>query len=298
MSDPAPASAPADESRPTETHSEPGDPGRWRRLPRPVRAVIVAVGSIVALLALAKIVVELRDKADPVDTAAIVKQFDENGGSEAGDDGAAIASGAFVYDAEGTEFVDLLGGPLHEFPPEVVATTRSNDCAGSTIELRLFEQRDDELVMCPTEEGDLSLKRFTTRHEFVGVKDETITTCPEAAVWPAGLFDLNTGTSVTAECVAKGDMVGTAPAALTSEVLGHDTVAVGGTDVDTQRLRISTIVGTPGTSTYGTYDNDFWVTEDGVVLRRTLDANVSAKTPAGQVGFKETYDLVLQELPS
>ena len=33
------------------------------------------------------------------------------------------------------------------------------------------------------------------------------------------------------------------------------------------------------------------------MLRRTLDANVSAKTPAGQVGFKETYDLVLQELP-
>ena len=73
---------------------------------------------------------------------------------------------------------------------------------------------------------------------------------------------------------------------------------VDGTKVDTQRLRISTVVGTKGTTTYGTYDNDFWVTEEGVVVRRTLDANVSAKTPAGQVGFKESYDLFLQELPA
>ena len=153
-------------------------------------------------------------------------------------------------------------------------------------------------MLCATGDGDLSLQSFTTRHEFVGVKDETITTCPEATVWPAGLFQLDTRPKATVKCTASGDMVGTVPAVLTSEVLGHESVTVDGTKVDTQRLRISTVVGTKGTTTYGTYDNDFWVTEEGVVVRRTLDANVSAKTPAGQVGFKESYDLFLQELPA
>ena len=289
----AAAAAPPEESQPA-----PDQPGRWAALPRRLRMAIVAVGAAAIVLALVKIVVEVRDRSDPVDTAAIVKQFDEAEGGSDGNAETELASGAFVYNAKGPEYVDLLGGPLHEFPPEVVTTTTGNDCGGSTVRLKLFEQRDDELVLCATEEGDLSLQSFTTRHEFVGVKDETITTCPEATVWPAGLFQLDTRPKATVKCTASGDMVGTVPAVLTSEVLGHESVTVDGTKVDTQRLRISTVVGTKGTTTYGTYDNDFWVTEEGVVVRRTLDANVSAKTPAGQVGFKESYDLFLQELPA
>ena len=49
---------------------------------------IVAVGAAAIVLALVKIVVEVRDRSDPVDTAAIVKQFDEaEGGSDGNADG-------------------------------------------------------------------------------------------------------------------------------------------------------------------------------------------------------------------
>lgn len=297
MLDASPTDQP-DDSQPGEDPPESPEQGRWRRLPRPLKAVIVAVCSIVVLLALTKLIVQLRDRSDPVDTAAVVKQFEEDGASADGDGGTTIASGAFVYNAKGTEFVDLLGGPMHEFPPEVVATTTSNDCGGSTNVLKLFEQRNDEMVLCPTDDGAMSMKSSVTRHEFAGLKDQTTTACPENNLWPAGLFELSAGLKARAECIATGDSVGTIPAMLTSRVFGQEEVIVDGDPVDAQHLQISTVIGSKGSETYGTYDNDFWVTEEGVVVRRTLDANVSAKTPAGQVGFKESYDLFLQELPA
>jgi len=81
-------------------------------------------------------------------------------------------------------------------------------------------------------------------------------------------------------------------------VIGQEEIIVDGDPVDAQHLQISTVIGSKGSETYGTYDNDFWVTEDGVVVRRSLNADVSAKTPAGQVGIKETFGLILQELPA
>ncbi|MFZ1440184.1 MAG: hypothetical protein WAX12_08955, partial [Candidatus Microthrix subdominans] len=168
MLDASPTDQP-DDSQPGEDPPESPKQGRWRRLPRPLKAVIVAVCSIVVLLALTKLIVQLRDRSDPVDTAAVVKQFEEDGASADGDGGTTIASGAFVYNAKGTEFVDLLGGPMHEFPPEVVATTTSNDCGGSTNVLKLFEQRNDEMVLCPTDDGAMSMKSSVTRHEFAGL---------------------------------------------------------------------------------------------------------------------------------
>ena len=79
----AAAAAPPEESQPA-----PDQPGRWAALPRRLRMAIVAVGAAAIVLALVKIVVEVRDRSDPVDTAAIVKQFDEaEGGSDGDGDG-------------------------------------------------------------------------------------------------------------------------------------------------------------------------------------------------------------------
>lgn len=113
--------------------------------------------------------------------------------------------------------VDVFGGPLHEFPPEVSTTVSRNDCGGYVIDLGPFEQSNDVFELCSTDRGDLELTNFVTKHEFIGVKDATESVCAEPLVfWSEDWTDGEPRESTSVTCIANGDMVDNLEATVTS----------------------------------------------------------------------------------
>ncbi|MCP4958404.1 MAG: hypothetical protein GY925_03940 [Actinomycetia bacterium] len=271
---------------------------RW--LGRTTRAAALLVALFVGLLIAAKVVIEVRDRADPVDVEVLAEQFDDTTSAtdipvtptEADGNGPiTLVTGVWSMDAEGSEDVDILGGPVHEFPPQAAHTVSNTEC-GQDLTVDLFEQRSDVLELC--RDGDaLMMSRFITRHEFIGVKDETTTKdCePIRIIWP-DMVDSVGEPPVTVDCTAVGSNAGELSATLTLEIVGTETVDVGGRAVDAVRFKFTSVVGTQDDPTHGTYDTEMWLSiDDSVIVRRTLAADVTASTPLGAVSFRETFDL-------
>ena len=265
-----------------------------------VTALVIVVG-----LGSAKLIVEWRDRSDPVDVSDMAAAFDSPAGASPRADGpeqdstgpVELPVGVWSYAASGTEFVDLLGGPLHEFPAQVAQSVTNTDC-GQTIEVTLFEQRSDVLELCWSEDGALALDRFETRHEFVGVADVTVTDrCGAIDIWWPGI-EQDVGSDATSvDCTAEGNMSGTVGAVVTQEVVAIEQVETGAGTHEAVRVRVTSRVGTEADPTHGVYDAEFWFgLDDTVILRRTLDAEVNASTPIGAVRFEETFDIELDDL--
>ena len=256
---------------------------------------------MVAVLGAAKVVVELRDQVDPVDLDALADDFEESATADTApeEQGAGTGGpedlpvGLWSYAATGSEYIDILGGPLHEFPP-VVAQGVTDTACGQSIKVQLFEQRHDILDLCRDDRGALIFDRFETRHEFVGIVDVTVTEgCAPIRVWWNGIEQDAGGEPTSVECTAVGDMSGEVGATITQEVVGLEAVEVDGAPVDAVRVRLASTVGTPADPTHGTYEGELWFgVDDGVILRRTLEAKVEASTPLGNIGFEEAFDIV------
>ncbi len=277
---------------------------------RSVRWAGGAVLGVVALLGLTKLVVEIRDRADPVAVSDVVDEFNAAAGAselepaadfsttvqdESGPEGLAV--GVWAYDASGHEYIDLLGGPLHVFPDEVAQTVTDTEC-GLALEVTLFEQRTDVLELCEDGQGGLLLGTLTTRHEFVGVADVTITgDCGPLLIWWPSIGESDVGDSASADCVADGSNSGLLPARMTRTVVGIEDVPVAGEPVGTVRIRLTSEIATPDDATHGVYEAEMWVARDeGVIVKRTLDADVTAKIALGSVGLLEEFELVAQSL--
>ncbi|MEZ5374550.1 MAG: hypothetical protein R2704_17890 [Microthrixaceae bacterium] len=252
---------------------------------------------IVATLGVTKLVVEWRDRSDPVDVADLAADFDSPAGASPRADATGLPVGVWSYSASGTEYVDILGGPLHEFPDQVAQSVTNTEC-GQTIEVKLFEQRSDVLELCWGDDGALQLERFETRHEFVGVADVTVTDrCGAIDLWWPGIGHDVDSTPTSVDCTAEGNMSGRVEAVVTRKVIGVEQVDSGAGSHDAVRVALTSQVGTEADPTHGVYDAEFWFgVDDGVILRRTLDAEVNASTPVGNVRFEESFDITAHSI--
>jgi len=268
-----------------------------RRTRKTLLWVGIPIGTIVVLLAAVKIVIEIRDRADPVDVEEIGARFDAGSQAGGGDSSEwSLETGVWAMRAEGSEFVSIFGGPVHDFPDEVAQSVSNTEC-GQTLTLDIFEQRSDVLELC--RDGDaLVLDRFITRHEFVGVKDETVTDdCRSLRVFWADMADDVGEEPTSVDCTADGDQSGVVPAKVTVGVEEVGPVDVAGEPVDAVRINITSEVATPEDPTHGTYSVDLWLGVDTpVILRRGLDADVTADTPIGDLGFEENLDAVVDSI--
>ena len=260
---------------------------------------------VVAVLGTAKLVVEWRDRSDPVDVADLAAAFDSRASSSPRADGpeqdsagpVELPVGVWSYAASGTEYIDLLGGPLHEFPARVAQSVTNTEC-GQTIDVTLFEQRSDVLELCWSDGGALALERFETSHEFVGVADVTVTDrCGAIDIWWPGIEHDAGSDPKSVNCTAEGNMSGTVGAVVTQEVAAVEQVETGAGSHEAVRVRVTSRVGTEADPTHGVYDAEFWFRlDDGVILRRTLDAEVNASTPMGAVRFEEAFDIEVDDI--
>jgi hypothetical protein len=260
---------------------------------------------IVAVIGAAKLVVEWRDRSDPVDVSDLAAEFESPAGASPRADGPGRGSagpvelpvGVWSYAASGTEYIDLLGGPLHEFPAQVAQSVTNTEC-GQTIEVTLFEQRSDVLELCRSDDGALRLERFETRHEFVGVADATVTDgCGAIDIWWPGIEHDVGSEAKSVNCTAEGNMSGRVGAVVTQEVVAVEQVDSGAGVHNAVRVKVTSRVGTEADPTHGVYDAEFWFgLDDGVILRRTLDAEVKASTPMGTVRFEEAFDINAEDI--
>jgi hypothetical protein len=256
------------------------------------RRVGMAVVGVLAVTGLAKAVIEIRDRADPVDVDALAASFEEETLAGPG----RLSTGLWAYNAGGSENIDLLGGALHEFPPVVAQSVVDTPC-GQTIDVQLFEQRRDTLELCRDDQGRLVFDRLVTQHEFVGVRDVTSTSeCDPVPVWWPGIEPVPTG-ETSSDCRSSSDMAGDIASVVRHRVLGRDEVRVGDVEVPAVHVRLTCEVGTHTDATRGSYAADLWFgIEDPVILRRTLDARVDSDTPLGRVRLEEQFDIVVQSL--
>ena len=269
------------------------------------KRIAVASLVVVALRGSVKLVVEWRDRSDPVDVSDLAATFDSPvGASPRADDPdqdsagpVELPVGVWSYSASGTEYVDLLGGPLHEFPAQVAQSVTNTEC-GQTIEVALFEQRSDVLELCWNDDGALMLERFETRHEFVGVADVTVTDgCGAIEIWWPDIRHDVGSEAKSVDCTAEGNMSGTVDAVVSREVVAVERVDAAAGNHDAVRVRVTSRVGTESDPTHGVYDAEFWFgVDDGVILRRTLDAEVNASTPVGAVRFEEAFDIEAEDI--
>lgn len=195
------------------------------------------------------------------------------------------AEGVYVYDTTGFEEVDALGGARHDYPAQTSIVHRREGC-GATETWQPFQDRRDVRQLC-AEPGRHRLQHFDATRSFFGQTDTRRLECDEGAT--AFAAGARPGDVFEFRCVQEG-----ADAANRLEILGVETVVVGGQAVEAVHSRATSAVsgGASGSSSI-----ESWVhPETGLTLKRISVLDGSESGPSGTVSYHEEYTLVLRSL--
>jgi hypothetical protein len=274
-------------------------------------AAVVLVGGVVGV-----IVVRSRDSTTPVSVDDAVRPSDDtttttstaaadappvagdsgapgaDGGSADGSpstvpDGGAVgvrpSPGVYVYATSGSERVDALGGAQHTYPDRTTITYALTDC-GVSARWDALEERWDEQHSCVTLDGEW-LQTQAQHHEFSGRPDQRDYTC-DGLLRPV---ETDVGAMWSAECSDADSHI-----AITSQLVGVETVTVDSTDVESLHLHAD---GTVTGSVRGTSSYDVWVDRSsGLLLRRVVTIDTDADSPSGTTHYHEDYRIDLSSL--
>ena len=227
-----------------------------------VGGIVVLVG-VVAVIAY---VLALRDTATPVDPTDLTATT------------SAAETAIYVYDTTGYEAVDALSGARHEYPAQTYLTITEGPC-GPIARWDALEERWVEWEHCGPHRAITATHGY---HEWFGVPDLEDEVCPE----PMPLIP--NGTVVVA-CVT-GDTTET----YTITLIGREPIAIGGSDVSADHVRIDSVLS--GGST-GSSQVDLWVLADSVIVVKTVvERHTTTPSRVGDVHYDELYTLVLASL--
>ncbi|HEX6424884.1 MAG TPA: hypothetical protein VFZ79_15480 [Acidimicrobiales bacterium] len=258
---------------------------RWLWAVVPV--AVVVVGGVVA-------VVVLRDPARPVSVEDAVDTYrdrddvaDGDGGAHA--TGAPPPAGVYVYTTTGSEKVDALGGITHTYPATSTITVTADGDGCLAFRWAPLEQRRDEEVLCPDDDGGWSRVSTTLHHSFLDQDETRVSACDGPGFVPAPDGDGELAWSCESEGSGRS---GESLAEGTGRVVGTDTVAVEGVERAALHVRYEDEV-TGETAGSGTLDR--WYARDRfpLLLREVSSATSSSETVIGTVTYQEDYELVL-----
>lgn len=193
--------------------------------------------------------------------------------------------GLYVYETTGSEQIDALGGASHDYPPETFLTIQPGGC-GIITRWTALEERWSEHELCPSADG-LRLAGFESYHEWFSRPDLQDFTCdpatalvspvaPEQQTWT---YECTTG-----ERTERWDV----------EVLGIETLQVGGESVDSLHVRVTSAL--EGASE-GTSDTHTWyLPGTGLVLKRIAQRSSVNESLIGEVHYQESFEINLTSL--
>lgn len=192
------------------------------------------------------------------------------------------AEGVYVYETEGEERIDILGGSTHQYPVETTVTISHNECGLLQRWAPLAERWDEEEV-CVTE-GGRERRRLRTHHEFFGISDDQDFGCePGYLLFPEGA---EPGDTWPTSCrSADTELDGTAT------VVGFEERTVAGEAVETIHLRVTEDAdsGSDGPSS----DDYWWRTSDGLLVERSSTVDTRSDSPVGTATYSERFTLRL-----
>ncbi len=263
--------------------------------PRTKRIGVVVV-VVLVLLAGGATYLLLRDKATPVDVDEAVDRYRAEQGTTpetsqapprttpaAGAD--LPAEGVYVYETDGSERIDILGGSTHDYPAETTVTIRHTNC-GLRQRWSPLEERWDQEQVCTSEAGR-ERRALRTHHEFFGISDDQDFSCPAGYVLLPVLPEVGERWSTTCDA---GDTVLTG----SGEVVGFENRDVGGTVVETVHVRITEQAA--GSDVGPSSDDYWWRTSDGLLIARASKVDTRSDSPVGTAAYTEGFTLRLTSL--
>lgn len=238
-----------------------------------------SVIATVAFVALGGWYFFLRDVAEPASVAAAIAAFRDQG--TAGQASAPIPVGVYVYDTEGLERTDALGGATHRYPATSTLSVTADPC-GARLRWDVLEGRFTTWTVCVAPDG-WSQRAREEHHTFFGIADQTTYACSDTPYRPEGD---EPGTTFTVSCTT-----GSTTERGRGLVVGRVSLDVVGTTVDCVHVRTTTSFA--GAST-GTASFDFWIArETGLPIRITMTSRTTNDSLIGDVHYEEDVALEL-----
>ena len=192
--------------------------------------------------------------------------------------------GVYRYRTTGREELSL-GGIGRAFPPSSNMIVTDAKCA--TVEWEPLEQHTEGLVVCPQNDGALSITSALSFEEIAGTQTTSVIHCPADTYFvpprPAA------GERWSRSCHSKGGTT-----VFSGKVIGPSSIAVGGQKVPALHTRLTLSF---SGSQSGTNPNDYWIAQNGLILRQRETVDVAEKAgPLGSVRYTESMAITLLSL--
>ena len=241
------------------------------------------VVSAAALAAVGGWYLLLRDDPEPASLAEALLAYRTQERASAGGR-APMPTGVYLYETDGFERTDALGGATHRYPTTSTITASADPC-GYRLRWDVLHGRSTTWRVCRSAGGWLQRVR-DEEHTFFGIGDRTIYRCPRttflpAADRPGARFAVS---CTTGEATERGSGI----------VLGDERCPVSGTDVACVHVRTTTTFagGTTGSATF-----DFWLARHtGVPVAISMVSRTTNGSLIGDVHYDEDVSLTLTSL--
>jgi hypothetical protein len=227
-----------------------------------------------------------RDDVEPATVADAVASFRAQKASAAatGHPATSIPTGVYVYETDGFEKTDALGGATHRYPPTSTISVTGDPC-GAALRWDVLDGRSTTWQLCLRPEGWTQNVR-DERHTFFGIGDRTTYRCHGTAFRPTGDTP---GTTFSVACTT-----GEATERGRGRVVGRESCSVGGSAVECVHVRTRTAFGgeTSGTSTF-----DVWLARTtGLPVAMKMVSRTTSGSLIGDVHYEEEVSLRLTSL--
>lgn len=189
----------------------------------------------------------------------------------------------YVYEMSGHDEIDALAGAKHEYPPETYLTIRQGGC-GQVWRWQGIEERWSAWEVCDPQE--LTVAGFDSFNKWFGIEDLQQYRCDGPVSYLPPSPDKDTWTfACSTESIRQET---------TAELVGMETLDIGGEAVDTVRIHYTDTLS--GDSTGGS-ETDRWVRLDDPLVVKEIGATTSASTSLiGTVTYTEEYEITLRSL--
>ena len=245
------------------------------------RKLWIAAGAVVGVLIVGAgaVLFAFRDRATPVERDEIGVTL-VTGGGQPGD------PGLYAYTTTGFESTNALGGSRHDYPVQTFITIQPGGC-DSVVRWQALDQRWEQWDYC----SDGNLVGWDVFNEWFGVSNLEEWVCAQ----PVKTIG-DPGETWVAQCSVAGSqqVSGSTEKSITYEVVGYETLTVGGEQVETLHIRISnSSIG----ETTGSGTTDTWMVPGTQLFARKIASGSSVtNTRIGKVEYHEELQLDLISL--
>ncbi len=254
-----------------------------------VGVAVIATGAVVVVSLLRDTTTTVIDANQARDVARTTTTSPPGGGSTSpapagvtepqGSDDVVV----YAYTMSGHEEIDALAGARHDYPAETYLTVQEGGC-GQVWRWQAIEERWSSWEVCDPQA--VTVAGFDSFNRWFGVDDLQQYRCDPPAPYLPPAADT---TSWTFTCATEDITQET-----TAEVVGLETLDIGGEDVATLHVHYTDTL--TSSSTGGSETDRWFRLDDPLVVKETGSTSSASSSPIGTVNYAEEYEITLEAL--